>query len=102
MKKYITVLGIAVAHFVVTKVVTRITFSVVTANAEEIRMSFTGHLLMIISKVLYFPVMSLAWYPRRFFPGNFILIPLFINSLVWAVVLYLIFLAIKRWRTAIK
>lgn len=97
MKKYFIVLCIATAHFVVTKTVTLLTFSVFTANATETGVSFTGHLLMMVSRVLYFPVMTMAWYPRRFFPGNFILIPLFINSLIWAIVIYMIFVLLKRW-----
>ena len=96
MKKYIIILGIAVGHFVVTKMVTFITFSVFSANAGEARMSSMGHFLMLISRVLYFPVMTMAWYPRRFFPGDFIVIPMFVNSLIWAIVIFLFFVFIKR------
>jgi hypothetical protein len=96
MKKYIIILGIAVGHFVVTKMVTFITLSVFSANAGEARMSSMGHFLMLISRVLYFPVMTMAWYPRRFFPGDFILIPMVINSLIWGVLIYVFFVFIKR------
>jgi hypothetical protein len=74
-----------------------ITLSVVAANVNETRMSSGGHLLMMISKVLYFPVMTMAWYPRQFFPGNLIIIPLFINSLLWAIMIYMLFVFMKRW-----
>ncbi len=101
LKKYFIVLCIAVVHFVVTKMVSMITFSVFTANVNETPASSMGHLLMMISRVLYFPVMTMAWYPRRFFPGNFILIPLFINSLLWAIVIYMfiVFLNSRRFKT---
>jgi hypothetical protein len=59
-------------------------------------MPFIGRLIMMLSKVLYFPVITLAWYPRQFFPGNFVVIPLFINSLLWALVIYTLFVLIKR------
>jgi hypothetical protein len=96
LKKFLIVLCIAAVHFVVTKMVTMITFSVFAANADETRISSVGHLLMMISRVLYFPVMTMAWYPRRFFPGNLIVIPLLINSLIWAIGIYMIFVLIKR------
>jgi hypothetical protein len=102
LKKYVIVLCIAAVHFLVTKMVTLITFSVFAANTDETRISSIGHLLMMISRVLYFPVMTMAWYPRRFFPGNFIVIPLFINSLIWAIVIYMIFVLLKRWLPTIK
>jgi hypothetical protein len=102
MKKYLIVLCIAAAQFVVTKMVTFITLSVFTANADEARVSHIGHLLMMVSRVLYFPVMTMAWYPRRFFPGNFIVIPLVVNSLIWAILIYMIFVLIKRWRINVK
>jgi hypothetical protein len=96
MKKILLILVIAVTHAVFTKFVSLITLSVVTANANEIQMSFIGRWMMMLSKVLYFPVITMAWYPRRFFPGNFIVIPLFINSLLWALMIYALLILIKR------
>lgn len=96
MKNIFLILIIAVTHAVFTKIVSMITFFVVTANVNEIEMSSIGRWLMILSKVLYFPVITLAWYPRQFFPGNFIVIPLFINSLLWALVIYTLFILVKR------
>ena len=77
-----------------------VTLSVVTANVNETQMSFIGRLMMMLSKVLYFPVITMAWYPRQFFPGNFVVIPLFVNSLLWAFVIYALFMLIKRIFTA--
>ena len=96
MKKILLILVIAVTHAVFTKIVSMIMLSVVTANANEIQMSFIGRWMMMLSKVLYFPVITMAWYPRQFFPGNFIVIPLFINSLLWALMIYALLILIKR------
>ena len=96
MKNIFIIALIAVTHAVFTKIVSMITFSVVTANASKIQMSFIGRWAMMLSKVLYFPVITLAWYPRQFFPGNFIVIPLFINSLLWALMIYALLILIKR------
>jgi hypothetical protein len=97
MKKILIILCVAAVHFVITKAVAVITFSVFTTHADDSRMSFLGHFLIMISRVLYFPVITMAWYPRRFFPGNLIIIPLFINSLIWAILIYMIYVIIKRW-----
>ena len=96
MKNIFIIAVIAVTHAVFTKIVSMITLSVVTANVNELQMSSIGRWLMILSKVLYFPVITLAWYPRQFFPGNFIVIPLFVNSLLWGLVIYTLFIFVKR------
>ena len=96
MKNIFIISIIAVTHAVFTKIVSMITLSVVTANVNETQMSFIGRWVMMLSKVLYFPVITLAWYPRQFFPGNFIVIPLFINSLLWALVIYTLLILVKR------
>ena len=96
MKKAFIILAIAVVHLVFTKVISIIALSVVTAHAHESQLPFIGRSLMIVSKVLYFPVFTYAWYPRQFFPGNFVIIPHFINSLLWALLIYVLFLLVKR------
>ena len=96
MKKILTILIIAATHFVFTKMISTLALSVVAAGVYEPRMPFIGRALMVISKVLYFPVFTFAWYPRQFFPGNFVYIPLFINSVLWASVIYILFVLIKR------
>jgi len=96
MKNIFIIAIIAVTHALFTKFVSMITLSVVAANVNEMQMSFIGRWVMMLSKVLYFPVITLAWYPRQFFPGNFIVIPLFINSLLWALVIYTLLILVKR------
>jgi hypothetical protein len=102
MKKYLIVLCIAAVHFVFTKTVAMITFSVFTTHADDSRMSILGHFMIMISRVLYFPVITMAWYPRRFFPGNLIIVPLFINSMIWAILIYMMLVLVKRWRAAVR
>jgi hypothetical protein len=95
MRKLFVIFAIAAVHAVFTKIISIITLSVVTANVHESQLPFIGRSLMILSKVLYFPVFTFAWYPRQFFPGNLVGFPLFINSLLWALVFYLFFVLIK-------
>ena len=96
MKKVFIILAIAVVHLVFTKVISIIALAVVTANVHESQLPFLGRSLMVMSKVLYFPVFTFALYPRQFFPGNFVMIPLFINSLLWALLIYVLFVVVKR------
>ncbi len=96
MRKYLTILAIAVVHAAVTKIISSITLSVVSANVHNAQMSVMGRLFMCISKVLYFPVITMAFYPRQFFPGNLIIVPLFMNSLLWALSIYVVGVLIKR------
>jgi hypothetical protein len=96
MRKYFTILVIAVVHCAVTKIISSITLSVVTANVHNAQMPVMGRLFMWISKVLYFPVITMAFYPRQFFPGNLIIVPLFMNSLLWALIIYVVAVLIKR------
>jgi hypothetical protein len=96
MKKALAILSIAVVHLVFTKVISMTALSVVTANAFESQPSFVARSLMAMSKVLYFPVFTFAWYPRQFFPGNFVIIPLFINSLLWAVIIYVLYMFVEK------
>lgn len=96
MKKVFIIIGITLVHLGFTKVVSIITLSVITATVHESQISFMGRWLMAISKVLYFPVFTFAWYPRQFFPGNLVIIPLFINSLLWALLIFVISVLVKK------
>jgi hypothetical protein len=95
MKKLFVILTIAAVHAAFTKIISIIALSVVTANVHESQPPLIGQSLVILSKVLYFPVFTFAWYPRQFFPGNLVVFPLFINSLLWALVIYMFFVLIK-------
>jgi len=96
MKKYVIIVAIAVAHSVITKIIASITLSIASAHVHAGQLPSMGRMLMVVSKVLYFPVITLAWYPRQFFPGNFVVIPLFINSLLWALIIYIFVVLFKR------
>ena len=44
--------------------------------------------LVYVSKVLYAPLITFGLYPRVAFPGLWIWVPIFANSLIWAGILY--------------
>lgn len=54
--------------------------------------------LTLLTKILYFPILGLALYPRYWFPGHWIYIPIALNSLIWGGVLAVFFIITRRLR----
>lgn len=42
-------------------------------------------LLVRATKLLHLPLVTLALYPREWFPGNWVYVPMAVNSLIWAI-----------------
>jgi hypothetical protein len=57
-----------------------------TLKAGAAGMGITAALTWL-TKILYFPVLGLALYPRHWFPGHLIYLPIAFNSLLWGVFL---------------
>jgi hypothetical protein len=45
-------------------------------------------LLVRLTRLLHFPLVTLAPYPREWFPGDWICVPMAVNSLIWACGIY--------------
>ncbi len=73
----------AAAHFALTRVVSALTLNLVGGGALHTAGNTLPLALGLLSKGLYFPLISLALYPRGLFPGDWILVPIAANSLVW-------------------
>ena len=50
------------------------------------------------TQFLYFPILSQALYPRHWFPGLWILVPIAANSLLWGVLLAGMAIGLRRIR----
>ena len=87
-QKIIVIFIIALVHLGVCKTVVAIGLAGTSGNAFNGEMSVWVKMLIWITKVLYFPIISLSLYSRQWFPGKLIFIPRFTNSLLWAVVIY--------------
>ena len=97
MKKIAVIFIITAAHLALCKIVVSTTRYLM--NAETYSTSVVKgitQLLVIATKLLYFPILSLSLYSRHFFPGNLIYIVAFANSLVWAVTIYISFRIYKK------
>ena len=51
-----------------------------------LKAKFLG-VLHFLTAILYFPIISLALYPRQLFPGSWIYVPIMANSLLWGLLL---------------
>jgi hypothetical protein len=99
LRKTSTIIGIAAAHFAIARLIIALTMQMGMFAADGSRATgFIGHFLVWITRVLYFPVISLSLYSRQWFPGNWIYVPMAANSLLWGIAFYAIFRFFRRRR----
>lgn len=99
MKKIILMLIIATAHFTLSKLVPILTLVVMdTGIAGHAAGRIFIKFLVFVTKLLYFPLLSFALYSRHWFPGYWINSVIFINSLLWAVGIVIVFTLYRRHR----
>jgi hypothetical protein len=80
---------LAVAHFAASLLIVPLTLKVGETLPQNPPDSLLYGLLTGATKVLYFPILSLALYPRHWFPGQMIAIPIAVNSVLWGIMLAL-------------
>ena len=51
-----------------------------------------------LTRILYFPILGLALYPRYWFPGQWITIPILVNSMLWGMLLTGVVIGLRRIR----
>jgi hypothetical protein len=93
MKKFATIGIIAAIHFGTSVLIMAISLSVAT-GMHPVPASPTLGLQILVgaTRILHFPIISLSLYSRHWFPGNWIYVPMLVNSFLWAVGLYLLFI----------
>jgi hypothetical protein len=85
MKKLLFFLLIALIQFGLSVLIIPLTMSVAkTLNVMQSMPTFRLQALVVATRILHFPIISLSWYPRQWFPGEWIRIPMLINSFLWA------------------
>ena len=99
MKKIAAIVTIAAVHFAAAKAIVAITLSGAAPAAYDPQASTVWiRILVVITKILYFPVITLAAYPRHLFPGNLIYIPMAVNSLLWGIGVYVVWYLLRGRR----
>ena len=86
MKKKLAVFSIvALIHFGLSIAIVWIAMSVALGrSAKQLAPNILIHLLVAATKILHFPIITLSLYSRHWFPGDWIYIPILINSFLWS------------------
>ena len=104
MKRFGPVIGgalLAVVHFAASLAIVPLTLKIGATLPEGPANSLFYNVLAGVTKVLYFPIISLALYPRHWFPGDMITIPIAFNSLLWGMGLMAAIWLLRRIRLRI-
>ncbi len=80
---------LTVFHFGMSILIIRLTF----ALTEQAALNPDGNgqmvvLLVRLTRLLHFPLVTLALYPREWFPGGWVYVPMALNSVIWACGIY--------------
>jgi hypothetical protein len=89
MKKFGFIILIALCHFGLCVLIVPMTMAVSsTMISQQPHSSPVIRLLVLLTGILHFPIISLSLYPRMWFPGNWIYLPIAMNSLIVAAGIY--------------
>jgi len=88
IRKIAIVLGLAAIHGGLCYGVTVLTLAATGSAAYATRPGIWTKALIAASKLLYMPVLGLGLFPRQWAPGDMIIIPLAVNSLIWGLGIY--------------
>lgn len=89
--------GLAAAHFFASKIVVALTVHMgMFAAGDGPAAGALGNFLVGLTRVLYFPIITLSLYSRRWFPGEWVLVPIIANSLLWGVAIYAVIRIFRR------
>ncbi|MGE5255564.1 MAG: hypothetical protein ACM3KE_02775 [Hyphomicrobiales bacterium] len=88
-RKVLTLLGLAGAHFACSRLILFVTIALTARAAGTPDGPGTAVTLLVrLTKLLYFPLVTLALYPRQWFPGNWLYVPMALNSIIWSFGIY--------------
>ena len=97
MKKFGIIGLIALIHFALSVSIVAITVSIgSTLPPGQALPSLGLKTLVLVTKIVHFPIISQALFSRQWFPGSWIYLPTFFNSLLWAAGIYTLFYTVKR------
>jgi len=103
IKKAGNILLISLIHFAVVSGTTHLGLKVIGwGTAETVAKTIFPPVFVWLSRILYFPVITLSLFPRHLFPGGMVYIPIALNSLIWGIFIYGIFHIIVRWRQPVS
>ncbi len=86
LKKLWTVIALAAVHLVVSRTIVAVAMQIdlFAADADWTIVAL-GRSLIALTRILYFPIITLSLYSRQWFPGNWVYVPICANSLLWGI-----------------
>ena len=97
MKRLAIILAIALIHFALSVLIVPAALTVgSTVSVEQPEPSSAFKTLVVVTRVLHYPIISQSLYSRHWFPGGWIYIPIFINSLLWATGIFSLYYVVKK------
>jgi hypothetical protein len=98
-RRSIWIVIIAATHFALGRlIIPLVTNRLMAVTDSNPAVTWGIQLLIWTTRVLYFPIISLSLYSRKWFPGEWIYIPIIINSLLWGILVCAVLMAIKKIR----
>ena len=90
--------AIGAIHLAVSRVIIAVTMNIDMLNESTgWAVALLGKILVVVTRILYFPIITLSLYSRQWFPGNWIYIPIVANSLVWGSVIYVFYYLWRKY-----
>ncbi len=86
---------IALIHFTASVAIIAISMSA-APDINPTHMNVGFRVLVALTRILHFPIISLSWYSRRWFPGDWIYVPMAANSLLWAAAFWVIYSLVRK------
>jgi hypothetical protein len=101
--KILKIFLISLMHFAMVLIITRLGLGIIVRGGIETgHHSFLALVFVWISRVLYFPVITLSLFPRNLFPGEMIYFTIALNSIIWGVCIYVFLYFIGIWRQPVS
>ena len=99
VKSLVIILLMALIHFALSALIVPATLLVGSnPSVEQPEPSLAFKALVVATTILHFPIISQSFYSRNWFPGGWIYIPIFINSLIWATGIFSVYYVFKKIR----
>jgi hypothetical protein len=103
INKILKIFVISLMHFAVVLAITRLGLGIIVRGSIETGFnSFLALVFVWISRILYFPVITLSLFPRNLFPGGMVYVPIALNSIIWGVCIYTFLYFMGIWRQPIS
>ena len=99
-EKSATLLGLIVGgcHFLVSMLIVQLTLRAGDGLSGGHARTMLLEMLYDLTRLLYFPIIGLALYPRHWLPGSWIAVPIMVNSLCWGMVFAAVVVGWRRLR----